>query len=100
MSTKRRCRKRRPSRLKIALQFLALLILAGTVVLGVGTLYTVNRRLPSMEELGLSSAATRIYSADGILLARIYRENRDYVHMRDIPQALQNATVAIEDDRF
>lgn len=76
---------------------LSLLVVASV---GAVALYQVTRRLPTIEELGLSSAATRIYSDDGVLLARIYRENRDYVHLKDIPQGLQDATVAIEDDRF
>lgn len=99
-TTVRRKRRRRVSRLKYAFQFGCLSILLAIVGFAALALYQVTRRLPNIEELGLSSAATRIYSADGVLLARIFSENRDYIHIKNIPQQLQDATVAIEDDRF
>lgn len=99
-TTVRRTRRRRFARLKTFLQFGCLSIVLACVSIAALALYQVTRRLPSIEELGLSSAATRIYSADGVLLARIFRENRDYAHIQDIPKQLQEATVAIEDYRF
>lgn len=96
-------RRRRTSKLRVVryiFQFLFLFGMLGVVGMAAATLYQVTRRLPTIEELGLSAAATRIYSDDGVLLARIYRENRDYVHLKDIPRSLQDATVAIEDYRF
>lgn len=99
----KRGRRRKPSRFRYiawTFQFLFLGLALAVVALGAGALYQVSQRLPTIEELGLSAAATRIYSADGVLLARIYRENRDYIHLKDIPQNLQDATVAVEDDRF
>ncbi|HEY3413199.1 MAG TPA: PBP1A family penicillin-binding protein [Armatimonadota bacterium] len=99
-TTVRRKRRRRVSRLKYALQFGCLSFLLAVVGFAALALYQVTQRLPNIEELGLSSAATRIYSADGVLLARIFSENRDYIHIKDIPQQLQDATVAIEDYRF
>ena len=99
-TTVRRKRRRRVSRLKYAFQFGCLSLLLAIVGFAALALYQVTRRLPNIEELGLSSAATRIYSADGVLLARIFSENRDYIHIKDIPQQLQDATVAIEDYRF
>jgi len=44
--------------------------------------------------------ATVIYSSDGVVLARVFRENRTYVSLKDIPESLKNATIAIEDSRF
>ena len=44
--------------------------------------------------------ATIIYSSDLKELARIYREDRTNVPLKDIPKNLRNATVAIEDRRF
>lgn len=46
------------------------------------------------------SEATRVYAGNGELIASLYRENRDLVHLRDIPTVLQQAVLAIEDDRF
>lgn len=101
--TARRGHKRRPSRFRYVKWTLQLLLLGAVLTaLGVGgmSLYQVSQRLPTIEEIGLSASATRIYSADGVLLARLFKENRDYVRLQDIPQAMQDATVAIEDERF
>ncbi len=44
--------------------------------------------------------ATRIYSADGKLLARLYLENRTVVPISKMSTDLADAIVAIEDERF
>ncbi len=44
--------------------------------------------------------ATKIYSADGKLLARLYLENREVVPLSKISPYLINAVVAVEDERF
>ncbi|MDT8434846.1 MAG: PBP1A family penicillin-binding protein [Anaerosomatales bacterium] len=43
---------------------------------------------------------TRVYSADGVLLARLYLENRTVVPMSSIATDLVDAIVAVEDERF
>jgi 1A family penicillin-binding protein len=43
---------------------------------------------------------TKIYSADGVLLARLFLENRTTVPMSEIATDLADAIVAIEDERF
>jgi penicillin-binding protein 1A len=43
---------------------------------------------------------TRVYSADGKLLARLYLENRTVVPLSQIATDLADAVVAIEDERF
>jgi 1A family penicillin-binding protein len=43
---------------------------------------------------------TKIYSADGKLLANFYLENRDIVPIASISTDLQHAVVAVEDERF
>lgn len=44
--------------------------------------------------------ATRIYSADGKLLARLYLENREVVPISAISTSLVEGIVSIEDERF
>lgn len=44
--------------------------------------------------------ATRIYSADGKLLARLYLENREVIPIDDMSPYLLDAIVAVEDERF
>ena len=46
------------------------------------------------------SQATRVYAANGELIASLYRENRAYVRLQDIPLVLRQAVIAIEDERF
>ena len=43
------------------------------------------------------SEATRIYAASGELIASLYRENREYVTLDQIPLSMQQAVIAIED---
>src|SRR5687768_4749882 len=48
-----------------------------------------------------SSASSKMYSADGSVLAHLHGEiDRDPVALTDIPADLRNAVVAIEDRRF
>src|SRR6056297_315092 len=47
-----------------------------------------------------SSETTIIYSAEGELLTKLYRENRIYVSLDKIPAHLKEAIVAIEDKNF
>lgn len=44
--------------------------------------------------------ATRIYSADGKLLARLYLENREVIPIEKMSEYLPDAVVAVEDERF
>lgn len=44
--------------------------------------------------------ATRIYSADGKLLARLYLENREVIPIEKMSQDLIDAVVAVEDERY
>lgn len=81
--------------------------------LGVGSgLYAFRRGMAELEEIraGLPrvqapgeyrpALKTRILAADGTLLAEIYRENREYLPLREIPKSLIDATIASEDRRF
>jgi len=47
-----------------------------------------------------STETTRIYNADGELIHRLFRENREYVTLNQIPEKLQQAVLAMEDSRF
>lgn len=58
--------------------------------------------LPDPDKAGAFDVAraTRIYSADDKLLARLYLENREIVEISTISSDLVNASVAVEDERF
>jgi membrane peptidoglycan carboxypeptidase len=96
-------RKRR--RWKRVLAYLALvllcLMLGGMTFVGV-LYYQVAQMMPSVNVLEgyKPREASEIYSADGVLLARIAEEYREPVPLSQIPQHLINATIAKEDRRF
>ncbi|MHB0997833.1 MAG: transglycosylase domain-containing protein [Armatimonadota bacterium] len=100
-------RRRRPKRSRFRLFWLLFQIttlLTIAIILGVigGVFWSVSKMLP--EDMDISqykpTEATKILSSDGVVLAELYEENREFVSLNEIPNDLQNATVAIEDFRF
>lgn len=83
-----------------------LIALAILVVVGLGLLFGITRYansdLPSLARLKNIEPAvkTEIYDRKGRLLADLYRENRTYAFLKDIPPVVINAFLAIEDRRF
>lgn len=83
-----------------------LVSLAILVALGLGLLLAVARYgdsdLPSLARLKNIEPAikTEVFDRKGRLLAELYRENRAYVPLKDIPPVMVNAVLAIEDRRF
>ncbi len=77
--------------------------LAFALLVGIQTVMALVHDLPKLDEenfltLGQTS---RIYAADGSLLAEIYgTENRTVVPLDSMPVFLKQATIAIEDERF
>ena len=71
-------------------------LLAGLVL---GWFASLSKTLPNIGSFE-APEATLIYSADHVLLARVFRENRTNVPLKDIPLNLRNATIAVEDRRF
>jgi len=47
-----------------------------------------------------SELASEMYSADGVLMGKYFRENRTPIKYRDLPQNLVDALIATEDVRF
>jgi len=104
-SSRRRQRKVRVSWVflfnKIVLLFL-LGIIACIVAVPVLFLW-FSRDLPTPGRLVVSKYkdATRIYDRKGVLLYSVYQdENRTHVKLADIPKALKEATISIEDSDF
>jgi penicillin-binding protein 1A len=73
-------------------------------VLAVGTLAGLAAAFSLVPDISKvydpPSEATRIYAANGELIASVYRENRDYIALEQIPLVMQQAVIAIEDERF
>lgn len=109
--TARRTRLRRKQRTHIgiiALQVLAvvlgvvLLLGAAGAVSAAAVVNTWLQDLPDYDRPGAFDVAeaTRIYSADGKLLARLYLENREVVPLSKMSTDLVHAVVSVEDERF
>ncbi|MDO7851058.1 transglycosylase domain-containing protein [Hymenobacter sp. CA1UV-4] len=76
---------------------LALFVLAVS-----GNFLNLFGRMPNLKTLEnpRSELASEIYSADGVLLGKYFRENRTPVDFKDLPQNLIDALIATEDVRF
>ena len=75
----------------------------GLFVLAVsGNFLDLFGRMPNLKTLEnpRSELASEIYSADGVLLGKYFRENRTPVEYKDIPQNVIDALIATEDVRF
>ncbi len=58
------------------------------------------QNLPSAIEKGAIPHTTKVYAANGKLLARFYDENREEVAISDVAPIMRKSIVAIEDSRF
>src|SRR6056297_2406120 len=77
-----------------------ILIISLGVGVFVGAITWIIKDTPDISNYKGSSETTIIYSADGELLTKLYRENRIYVSLDKIPAHLKEAIVAIEDKNF
>jgi penicillin-binding protein 1A len=79
-----------------------------TILLGIlcgvsaGGVFALFHDLPQIRSLETYAPpmVTRIYSADNILLAELYKEKREPVALGDIPAHLKSALLATEDKSF
>lgn len=99
---RRRAWRRRFKLLWIYIEMTALVLMAVSLVAVITAIYSVSKMLPTGLDIASyrPTEATKIISCDGTVLAEIFEENREVVPLSDIPKDLQNATVAIEDERF
>jgi len=88
-----------PYALGALLVSLALVLAVGGVLLG--TAIAISGHLPAVDALySPPSEATRIYAADGQLIASLYQENRASVPLAGIPATLRRAVIDTEDAAF
>ena len=73
---------------------------AAVAASGANALFDAMEDLPDELETGPLDVGSKIYSADGALLATFFAENRIPVELENISQSMQDAIVAIEDNRF
>ena len=95
---------RRNARLrKLRIFLLVCLLLLFGAIAAAGTLVVVTARaLPDLPSTGLQPSLTStVYASDGSVLAILHGpEHRVLVTLEEVPLALQQAFIAIEDDRF
>lgn len=94
------------------LMFLAVSILAGVLVAGLGLPFaalaagatraaaTALQDMPADLAVPPQHEASSMYMADGTLLAKFYDQNRQYIPLDQISPEMQMAQIAIEDHRF
>lgn len=110
MSKRRARHNKRPRRvyLKVALAlsstFVVTLVVA-VVIAAVATTSLFRGWVKDLPDYTSDTAfdlaqPTRIYSADGVLLAKLYLQNREIVSISQVATDLVNAVVAVEDERF
>src|SRR5258705_11286240 len=79
-----------------------IIILCGTVGVGIGVANWLQKDLPSPASLQTIAPPikTLVYDINGKLVHEFYKENRSVVPLRQIPRAMDDAIPAIEDRRF
>lgn len=87
------------------LSFLAVILLtASGIFAGIGLVQGLFDSAPSIQSINVvpNGYATKIYDANGKLIDTLVGENanREYVTLDQIPKYVQNAFIAIEDERF
>ena len=103
---------KKSNRLSLLLQFIAVSAIAGIVgaglaipSVGVASVGAKNaadifNSLPAELEERPLAEQSKMLASDGSVIARFYWQNRKEVHIDDISQHMQDATVAVEDERF
>ncbi|WP_233864921.1 penicillin-binding protein 1A [Paraburkholderia adhaesiva] len=97
-------KRRRPWWARLIIGFTGLLVggaVCGALVLGYA-LIVATPNLPSLEALTeyRPKVPLRIYTRDHVLIGEFGEERRNVVHLKDMPDNLKNAVLAIEDARF
>ena len=109
MSRRSRIRRDNKKAKSVLLIQLSVVVLAAVLVLagvGVASAYaTIQSWLSNLPDYTSPTAfqisqPTKVYSADGKLLARLYLQNREVVPMSQIATDVSDGIVAVEDERF
>jgi len=107
-SKRKKSRKQKDTKRSIKtyfIRFILLLFLGGLLGIGLlfGTIYIgLWGKLPDYNTLKTikNANASEIYAEDGIILGRVYAENRTNVSFKDISPNVINSLIATEDVRF
>lgn len=85
-------------------RYFSILVITALIIVGVFLYIFILKDLPSPTKLGSPSnnpQSSKIFDRNGDLLYTVYsNKNRTQIPLKDIPRALQEATIAIEDKDF
>jgi penicillin-binding protein 1A len=75
---------------------------AGAVLLGAYMVLFIGPNLPELDAVTdyQPKIPLRIYTADNALIGEFGEEHRDFVAIKDVPELMKKAVLAIEDKRF
>lgn len=98
-------RRRRRAKRKLNLHrfffFIIGLIILCTACVGCELVYSSVKGMPELNPASLQSAAsTMIYDKDGNLITQLGIKNSDPIDLKDVPDNVKNAFLAIEDPAF
>jgi penicillin-binding protein 1A len=81
--------------------FFASIFLIGALLLGF-ILAMAYPNLPALDSLTdyRPKIPLRVFSSDNVLIGEFGEERRNLVHIKDVPDVMKKAVLAIEDDRF
>jgi penicillin-binding protein 1A len=105
-STESKSPKKRAPNLALRLTLGVIGLITGLGVIGalilVFALAMAYPNLPALDSLTdyRPKIPLRIFSADNVLIGEFGEERRNLVHIREIPDIMKKAVLAIEDDRF
>lgn len=98
--------EKKPKRifLKILIFFfyVALFLCIFVICAGITVINMCGKDLPDVEMLAKfePSETSIIYSSDGQVIAKLFKENRYWVPLDEIPKSMKDAIISIEDSRF
>lgn len=86
----------------LVLCYLVLFFLIAAIAAGIIIINSYGKDLPNVDLLTKfePSETSIVYASDGTVIATLFRENRYWVPLEEIPADMKNAIVAIEDSRF
>ncbi len=96
-------RKKLPlSKLEVVFYTLLVLvgIVAGIVIAQITITFHELSDIKPLESYSTYAVPTKVYDVNGKLIAEFYREKREIISYKDMPQSLIQAIVAIEDNKF
>lgn len=102
-TSKRVATKARVSVFRILLLSLVAIVIIGAAA-GIGIIKSLIDKAPNIEDIGLTPTGytTNLYDSDGNLIETLIgaESNRVYATLDEIPDVVENAFIAIEDERF